>query len=76
MNDSGELNMQDIYDRKLSISLIDGQDDDGKDITKTKTFSNVRLDTTDEELSNFAEKYVALSSGTHTKSVVADYRML
>ncbi len=68
--------MQDIYDRKLSIYLTAGQDDDGKDIVKAKSFSNVRLDTTDEELSNFAEKYVALSSGTHTKSVVADYRML
>ena len=68
--------MQDIYDRKLSIYLQDGIDEDGKDITKVKTFSNVPLDTTDEELSNFAEKYVALSSGTHTKSVVADYRML
>lgn len=27
--------MQDIYDPKLSIYLIDGQDEDGKDITKT-----------------------------------------
>ena len=68
--------MQDIYDRKLSIYLTAGQDDDGKDIVKAKSFSNVRLDTTDEELSQFAEKYVALSSGTHMKSVVADYRML
>ena len=76
MNDSGELNMQDIYDRKLSISLIDGQDDDGKDITKTKTFSNVRLDTTDEELSNFRDKYIELASGTHVKTLVADYRMV
>ena len=53
--------MQDIYDRKLSIYLTAGQDDEGKDIVKAKSFSNVRLDTTDEELSNFAEKYVALS---------------
>ena len=68
--------MQDIYDRKLFIYLTDGYDENFKEITKTKSFSNVRLDTTDEELSNFAEKYVALSSGTHTKSVVADYRML
>ena len=43
--------MQDIYDRKLSIYLTAGQDDDGKDIVKAKSFSNVRLDTTDEELS-------------------------
>ena len=76
MNDSGELNMQDIYDRKLSIYLQDGIDEDGKAITKVKTFSNVRLDTTDEELSNFSQKYVALSAGTYTKTVVADYRML
>ena len=75
MNGSGELNMQDIYDRKLSIYLIDGHDD-GKDITKTKTFSNVRLDTTDEELSNFRDKYVELASGTHIKTLVADYRMV
>lgn len=46
--------MQDIYDRKLSIYLTAGQDDEGKDIVKAKSFSNVRLDTTDEELSNFA----------------------
>ena len=53
-----------------------GLDDDGKDIIKAKTFSNVRLDTTDEELTEFAQKYVALSSGANTKNVVADYRML
>ena len=28
----GGLKMQDIYDPKLSIYLIDGQDEDGKDI--------------------------------------------
>ena len=39
--------MQDIYDRKLSIYLTAGQDDEGKDIVKAKSFSNVRLDTTD-----------------------------
>ena len=54
--------MQDIYDRKLSIYLTAGQDDEGKDIVKAKSFSNVRLNTTDEELSNFRDKYVALSS--------------
>ncbi len=68
--------MNDIYDRKLSIYLVVGTDDDGNDIKKTKTFSNVRLDTTDEELSNFRDKYIALASGTHLKSLVADYRML
>ena len=68
--------MQDIYDRKLSIYLTTGQDDEGKDIVKAKSFSNVRLDTTDDELSEFRDKYIALASGTHTKSVVADYRML
>lgn len=68
--------MNDIYDRRLSIYLNVGLDDDGKDIIKAKTFSNVRLDTTDEELTEFAEKYVALSSGANTKNVVADYRML
>ena len=68
--------MNDIYDRKLSIYLTAGFDDDGKEIVKAKTFSNVRLDSTDAELSEFAEKYVALSSGNNTKNVVADYRML
>ena len=68
--------MQDIYDRKLSIYLTAGQDDEGKDIVKAKSFSNVRLNTTDEELSNFRDKYVALSSRTYNKTVVADYRML
>ncbi|BEH90481.1 MAG: DUF1659 domain-containing protein [Turicibacter sp.] len=68
--------MNDIYDRRLSIYLNVGLDDDGKDIIKAKTFSNVRLDTTDEELTEFAQKYVALSSGANTKNVVADYRML
>ncbi len=68
--------MNDIYDRKLSIYMNMGVDDEGKDIVKAKTFSNVRLDTTDDELTEFAEKYVALSSGTNTKNVVADYRML
>ncbi len=68
--------MNDIYDRKLSIYLNVGLDDEGKDIIKAKTFSNVRLDTTDEELTEFAQKYVALSSGANTKNVVADYRML
>ena len=29
---SGELNMQDIYERKLSIYLTAGQDDEGKDL--------------------------------------------
>ena len=68
--------MNDIYDRRLSIYLNVGLDDDGKDVIKAKTFSNVRLDTTDEELTEFAQKYVALSSGANTKNVVADYRML
>ena len=68
--------MNDIYDRRLSIYLNVGLDDDGKDIIQAKTFSNVRLDTTDEELTEFAQKYVALSSGANTKNVVADYRML
>ena len=68
--------MNDIYDRKLSIYMNVGLDDEGKDIVKAKTFSNVRLDTTDDELTEFAQKYVALSSGTNTKNVVADYRML
>ena len=68
--------MNDIYDRRLSIYMNVGLDDDGKDIIKAKTFSNVRLDTTDDELTEFATKYVALSSGTNTKNVVADYRML
>ena len=68
--------MNDIYDRRLSIYLNVGLDDDGKDIIKAKTFSNVRLDTTDEELTEFAQKYVALSSRANTKNVVADYRML
>ena len=68
--------MNDSYDRRLSIYLNVGLDDDGKDIIKAKTFSNVRLDTTDEELTEFAQKYVALSSGANTKNVVADYRML
>ena len=68
--------MNDIYDRKLSIYMNVGVDDEGKDIVKAKTFSNVRLNTTDDELTEFATKYVALSSGTNTKNVVADYRML
>jgi len=68
--------MNDIYDRRLSIYLNVGLDDDGKDIIKAKTFSNVRLDTTDEELTEFTQKYVALASGANTKNVVADYRML
>ncbi|WP_338506051.1 DUF1659 domain-containing protein [Turicibacter sp. KK003] len=68
--------MNDIYDRRLSIYLNVGLDDDGKDVIKAKTFSNVRLDTTDEELTEFAQKYVALSSGANTKNIVADYRML
>ena len=68
--------MNDIYDRKLSIYMNVGVDDEGKDIVKAKTFSNVRLNTTDDELTEFAQKYVALSSGTNTKNVVADYRML
>ncbi|MDO4925901.1 MAG: DUF1659 domain-containing protein [Turicibacter sp.] len=68
--------MNDIYDRKLSIYLTAGQDDEGKDIVKAKSFSNVRLDTTDDELSEFRDKYIALASGTHTKTLVADYRML
>ena len=70
------MNMEEIYDRKLSIYMKDGFDEEGKDITKTKTFSNVRLDTTDEELSNFRDKYISLAAGTHTKSVVADYRLI
>ena len=48
--------MQDIYDRKLSIYLTAGQDDEGKDIVKAKSFSNVRLDTTDEELSQLCRE--------------------
>ena len=68
--------MQDIYDRKLSIYLTAGQDDEGKDIVKAKSFSNVRLDTTDEELSNFRDKYIELAAGTHIKTLVADYRMV
>ena len=68
--------INDIYDRRLSIYLNVVLYDVGKDIIKAKTFSNVRLDTTDEELTEFAQKYVALSSGANTKNVVADYRML
>ena len=68
--------MNDIYDRKLSIYLTVGQDDEGKDIVKAKSFSNVRLDATDDELSEFRDKYIDLASGAHTKTLVADYRML
>lgn len=68
--------MGDICARKLSIYLSHGIDKDGKDVSKVKTFSNVRLDTTKTELTDFRDKYLALSAGAYTKALVADYYML
>lgn len=68
--------MEDIQARKLSVYLSHGIDKDGKDISKVKTFSNVRLDTTKTELTDFRDKYLALSSGAYLKALVADYYSL
>lgn len=68
--------MEDIQARKLSIYVSNGIDKDGKDVSKVKTFANVRLDTTKTELTDFRDKYLALSSGAYLKALVADYYML
>ena len=42
-----------IINRKLLIQFQTGINKDGKDILKTKTFNNIRLDSTEDNLSKF-----------------------
>ena len=44
--------------------------------TYNKRFGGIRLDTTKTELTDFRDKYLALSAGAYTKALVADYYML
>lgn len=62
-----------IIDRKLMIHFQTGVDKDGKDLIKTKTFNNIRLDSTEENLSKFSSHYSQLSGYSHIKTLVADY---
>ena len=43
---------ENIVDRKSLISFITGTDSEGKDTTTTTTISNIRLDTTEDQLGN------------------------
>lgn len=50
---------------RLSIVLYDGVDPDtGKDKYKTKSFNNIRLDATPDELQAFADALVPLQQRT------------
>ena len=62
-----------IIDRKLMIHFQTGLDKDGKDLIKTKTFNNIRLDSTEENLGKFSSHYSRLSGYSHIKTLVADY---
>lgn len=62
-----------LINRKLMIQFQTGIDKDGKDILKTKTFNNIRLDSSEENLSKFSTHYGRLSGYSHVKTLVADY---
>lgn len=61
-----------IINRKLLIQFQTGINKDGKDILKTKTFNNIRLDSTEDNLSKFPANYSQLSGYSHIKTLVAD----
>ncbi len=64
---------ENIVNRKSLISFITGTDSEGKDTTTTTTISNIRLDTTEDQLGKFSEKYVSLTSHPYIKALIADY---
>ena len=62
-----------IIDRKLMIYFQIGLDKDGKDLIKTKTFNNIRVDSTEENLGEVSSQYSRLSGYNHIKTLVTDY---
>ena len=62
-----------IIDRKLMIHFQTGLDKDGKDLIKTKTFNNIHLDSTEENLGEFSSYYSRLSAYSHIKTLATDY---
>lgn len=64
---------ENILDRKLFIKFNTGINEEGKDITSTKTISNIRLNSTGAQLGQFVLKYTNLTSNEHIESLVADY---
>ena len=68
--------MENLVNRNLVIYFDNGTNDNGKELTKTKTFRNARFEAADENLSEFAQLYAALSSRAHVKTLVAEYRQL
>ena len=63
-----------LTERHLQISFIAGTNPTtGKDIMKTKSFKNIRLEAGEENLADFSKKYAALSSHTHQRTLVLNY---
>ncbi|MFZ7133063.1 MAG: DUF1659 domain-containing protein [Eubacteriales bacterium] len=47
---------------RMQLKLVDGVDDQGNDIIRTKTYSNVNADATDEDFYDIAEAISALQT--------------
>ena len=63
-----------LIERHLLINFTAGTNPEtGKDIKKTKTFKNVRLEATESNLADFSTKYAALTLNTHQRTLVANY---
>ncbi|MGL4335889.1 MAG: DUF1659 domain-containing protein [Turicibacter sp.] len=67
---------ENLLNRHLLIYLSAGLGENEKDITKIKTFKNIRHDSTEENLSNFGELFSVLSSHTHLKTLISEYRLV
>jgi hypothetical protein len=50
-----------LKDTKLKLIFDNGVDGEGKPVFKNKTFSNIRLDSTPDELQNAAQAIASLS---------------
>ncbi len=65
---------QNLIERNLLIYFSAGTNPEtGKDIKKSKSFKNIRLDAEEANLADFSSKYAALSSHTHQRTLVANY---
>lgn len=67
---------ENLLNRYLLIYLSAGLGENGKDTTKIKTFKNIRHDATEENLSSFGELFSVLSTHTHLKTLVSEYRLV
>ena len=68
--------MDNLVNRNLLIHLSTGTNEEGEETSKVKTFRNIQLDSTNENLALFGEKFSNLSKHTHLKTIVVDYTQI